>query len=90
MAMESQYGGGGVEDEIGVRMGGGPDTWITPSATEDDKRAAKEFRWNCLTSRSGCRTVCDLYPVGNEYATSGTWQLRREACLPSSSASYWR
>jgi hypothetical protein len=32
MAMKSQYGGGG-----------GPATWITPSATEDEKRAAKEF-----------------------------------------------
>jgi hypothetical protein len=69
IAMENQNGGGE-----------GASSWITPSATEDEKRSALEFRWNCLTSRSGCRTVCDLFPAAVEYASTGTWKERREAC----------
>ncbi|MGB8581578.1 MAG: hypothetical protein WCD47_12210 [Candidatus Sulfotelmatobacter sp.] len=78
MDMESQNGGGG-----------GPDTWITPDATDEERRSAHEFRRNCLTSRSGCRTVCDLFPAAVEYASSGTWKERREACAPSPRNSYW-
>jgi hypothetical protein len=79
IAMEIKNGGGE-----------GADTWITPSATEDEKRSAHEFRWNCLTSRSGCKTVCDLYPAAVEYAESGTWKERKEACAaPSARNSYW-
>jgi hypothetical protein len=44
--------------------------WITPSATPDEKRSAHQFMFQCLTSRSGCRTVCDLVPAGVEYANS--------------------
>jgi hypothetical protein len=76
--MEKQNGGGE-----------GADVWITPAATDDERRSAHEFGWQCLTSRSGCRTLCDLYPVGNEYATTGTWQQRRDACVPGSSNTYW-
>jgi hypothetical protein len=78
-AMEIQNGGGE-----------GASSWITPSATEDEKRSAHEFRWNCLTSRSACQTVCDLYPAAQEYADSGTWQERKEACAaPSARNNYW-
>jgi hypothetical protein len=69
---------------------GGPDTSITPDATENEKRAAHGFRLECLTSRSGCRTVCDLYPAAVEYAASGTWEERMEVCAaPSPDNSYW-
>lgn len=78
IAMEPKNGGGE-----------GPSSSITPSATEDEKRSAHEFRWNCLTSRSGCRTACDLYPAGVEYANSGIGK-RKEACAaPSPENSYW-
>jgi hypothetical protein len=70
--------------------GGGPDTWITPAATDDERRSAHEFRWNCLTSRSGCRTGCDLYPAAVEYANSATSEGKRELCAaPSPDNSYW-
>lgn len=79
IAMENQNGGGE-----------GASSRITPSATEDEKRSAHGFRLECLTSRSGCRTVCDLYPAAVEYADSGTWKERKEACaVPSPDNSYW-
>jgi hypothetical protein len=79
IAMEIKNGGGE-----------GAGSSITPSATEDEKRSAHEFRWQCLTSRSGCRTVCDLYPAAVEYADSGTWKERKEVCAePSARNSYW-
>jgi len=79
IGMEKQDGGGE-----------GAFTWITPSASEEEKRFAHEVRWNCLTSRSGCRTVCDLYPAAVEYANRGTWKERKEACAaPSARNSYW-
>ena len=78
IAMEKQNGGG---EDAGAE--------ITPAATDEEKRSAHEFRWNCLTSRTGCRTVCDLYPAGLEYASSGTGK-RKEACAaPGPSNSYW-
>jgi hypothetical protein len=79
VAMEKQNGGGE-----------GTDTWITPDATDEEKRSAHEFRWQCLTSPAGCRTVCDLDPAAVEYADSGTWEGRKEACAaPSARNSYW-
>ena len=79
ISMESKNGGGE-----------GPFSSITPSATEDEKRSAHEFRWNCLTSRSGCRTGCDLYPAAVEYANSGTLYGKSELCAaPSARNSYW-
>ncbi len=79
IGMETQNGGG---KDASVNM--------TPDATDEEKRSAREFRWNCLTSRSGCRTVCDLYPAAQEYADTGTWKERKEACAaPSASDSYW-
>ena len=70
-------------------FGGGPDTWITPAATDEERRSAHEFRWNCLTSRSGCGTGCDLYPAAVEYANSETLEGKRELCAaPSASNSY--
>ncbi len=79
IAMENQNGGGE-----------GASSWITPSATEDEKRSAHGFNLECLTSRFGCRTVCDLYPAAAEYADSGTWKERKEACAaPSPENSYW-
>jgi len=79
IAMEIKNGGGE-----------GASSWITPAATEDEKRSAHDFRWNCLTSSSGCRTVCDLYPATVEYTDSGTWKERKEACAaPSARNSYW-
>jgi hypothetical protein len=64
-------------------------SWITPSATEDEKRSAHEFGLQCLTSRSGCRTVCGLYPAAGEYFSSGRWKERTESCTFSSGNSYW-
>ncbi len=79
IAMENQNGGGE-----------GPDVWITPAATDEERRSAHEFRWNCLTSRSGCETVCDLYPAAVEYANSATLEGKRELCAaPSARDSYW-
>jgi len=79
IGMDKQNGGGD-----------GAASWITPSATEDEKRSAHEFRWNCLTSRSGCRTGCDLYPAAEEYANSGTLYGKRELfAAPSASNGYW-
>jgi hypothetical protein len=76
--MERQNGGGE-----------GADVWITPDATEDEKQAAHGFRWQCLTSRAGCPTVCDLYPPAAEYASTGMWRERREACTISPQNTYW-
>jgi hypothetical protein len=79
IAMDVQNGGGE-----------GAGSSITPSATKDEKRSAHEFRWNCLTSRTGCRTVCDLYPAAEEYANIPTSEGKRELCAaPSARNSYW-
>jgi hypothetical protein len=79
IAMEKQNGGG---------EGAGVD--ITPAATDEERRSAHKFMLECLTSRSGCRTVCDLYPAAVEFANSGTWKERKEACAaPSARNSYW-
>ena len=51
------------------------------AATEDEKRSAHEFRWNCLTSLSGCRTACDLYPAAVEYANSGIREKKERLAL---------
>jgi hypothetical protein len=70
--------------------GEGSLAWITPSATEDEKRSAHGFMLQCLSSRSSCRTVCDLVPAAAEYANSGTWKERKEACAaPGPRNSYW-
>jgi hypothetical protein len=69
---------------------GGPDTWITPDATDEERRSAHEFRWNCLTSRSGCRTSCDLHSAAVEYTNSPTLEGKRELCAaPGPNNSYW-
>ena len=79
IAMETKNGGGE-----------GAGSWITPSATDDEKRSAHEFRLQCLTSRAGCRTVCDLYPAAVEYANSETSGGKWELCAPPSPRnSYW-
>jgi hypothetical protein len=79
IAMEIQNGGGE-----------GLDTWITPDATDEERRSAHEFSWQCLTSRSGCRTVCDLFPAAVEYANSATLEGKRELCAaPTARNSYW-
>jgi len=79
-----------ISMEIKNGGGEGPFSSITPSTTEDEKRSAHEFRWNCLTSRSGCRTGCDLYPAAEEYANSPTSEGKRELCAaPSPRNSYW-
>jgi hypothetical protein len=79
IAMEKENGGG---------EGSGID--ITPAATDEERRSAHEFRLQCLTSRSGCRTVCDLYPAAEEYANSPTSEGKRELCAaPSARNSYW-
>jgi hypothetical protein len=75
-----------------VKNGGGEGagSWISPSATKDEKRSAHEFRWSCLTSPSGCQTVCDLYPAAEEYANSVTSTGKRDLCAaPSPRNTYW-
>ena len=42
-------------------------SWFTPSATSNEKQSASRFYMGCLTSRQGCRTVCDLVPGASEY-----------------------
>jgi hypothetical protein len=79
IAMEKQNGGGE-----------GPGVDITPDATDEERRSAHEFRLQCLTSRSGCRTGCDLYPAAVEIANSQTLYGKRELCAaPSARNSYW-
>jgi hypothetical protein len=79
IAMEKQNGGGEV---AGVD--------ITPAATDEERRSAHEFRLQCQTSRSGCRTVCDLYPAAIEFANSTTSYGKRDLCAaPSARNSYW-
>jgi hypothetical protein len=79
IGMEKQNGGG---EDASVNM--------TPDATDQERRSAHEFRWNCLTSRTGCRTVCDLYPGAEEYANSASSEGKRELCAaPSTRNSYW-
>jgi hypothetical protein len=79
IGMEKQNGGG---EDASVN--------VTPDATDQERRSAHEFRWNCLTSRSGCKTVCDLYPAAEEYANSGTLYGKRDLCAsPSARNSYW-
>ena len=83
-------GGPMMNGESQEGWAGGPDTWITPAATDEERRSAHEFRWNCLTSRSGCGTGCDLYPAAVEYANSATLEGKREFCAaPGPSNSYW-
>jgi hypothetical protein len=79
IAMEIKNGGGE-----------GASSWITPSASDEEKRSARGFRWNCLTSRSGCRTVCDLFPAEVEYANIATLEGKWKLCAaPSARNSYW-
>lgn len=79
IAMEKQNGGG---------EGAGVD--IPPDATDEERRSAHDFRLQCLTSRSGCRTVCDLYPAAVEFASSTTRYGKRDLCAaPSARNSYW-
>lgn len=79
IAMEKQNGGGE-----------GSGVGITPAAKDEERRSAHEFRLQCLTSRSGCRTVCDLYPAAVEFANSATLYGKRELCAaPSARNSYW-
>jgi hypothetical protein len=78
IAMEKQNGGG---EASGVD--------ITPAATDEEKRSAHEFRLQCLTSRSGCQTVCDLYPAAVEFANSATLYGKRELCTVSPRNTYW-
>ena len=78
--------------DMEIQNGGGEglDTWITPDATDEERRSAHEFSWQCLTSRSGCRTVCDLFPAAVEYANSATLEGKRELCAaPTARNSYW-
>ena len=61
--------------------GTGLETWITPSATPDEKRSARQFMLQCLTSLSGCQSVCDLVPAGVGYAKAGKWEDgRKQPC----------
>ena len=70
--------------------GEGSQSWITPSATEDEKQSAHGFRLQCLTLRSGCRTVCDLVPAAAESVRPGTWEERKAACaVLNPRYSYW-
>jgi hypothetical protein len=56
------------------------EVWMTPSATQEERQSATQFMLQCLTSRSGCQTVCDFVPGASEYVRSGTWTERKEAC----------
>jgi hypothetical protein len=74
---------GGAYLNFSAADGGGEsiESWITPSATHDEKQSASRFMFQCLTSRSGCRTICDFVPGALEYVRSRTWAEGRDACL---------
>lgn len=58
------------------------ETWMTRSATPEERQSAIRFTLGCLTSLSGCRTVCDFVPGAWNYAKSGTSTERERACSP--------
>jgi hypothetical protein len=50
--------------------GGGEsaESWVTPSATQEERQSASRFNLQCFSSRSGCQTICDFVPGETEYA----------------------
>jgi hypothetical protein len=83
---------GGRLVAMAIQNGGGEGSgvYITPAATDEEQRSAHGFNWQCLTSRSGCKTVCALYPATEEYANSITLHGKMELCAaPIARNSYW-
>ena len=71
-------------------------SWITPDATHDEKLSARRFNLQCMTSRTGCQTVCDLVPDAVGYAgehsqfhLGGTWDAGTGTCIASRTDRYW-
>jgi hypothetical protein len=72
--------------------GGGEsaEAWITPSATQEEKQSASRFNLQCLSSHSGCQTICDFVPGVEEYVRRFSAQTPREnECLAPRPHGYW-
>lgn len=65
-------------------------SWITPSATQNERKAALDLDLRCMTQRSGCQTLCDLAPAAMGYGDSATPAMLKEACSASQEDAYWR
>lgn len=73
-----------------AETGEGIRNWITPSATEVEQHAARTINLECLTSVSGCSTLCDLMPDATKLrrernypgwgGTSGSWAPQDRSC----------
>ena len=63
---------------------------ITPEADQDQFRAAHEINFRCLTSRRGCKSLCELMPAATAYRhqhnypllgwNSGSWGSQDDSC----------
>lgn len=85
---------------VNLNMAGGlreaVESWITPDATYDEKLSARRFNLQCMTSRTGCQTVCDLVPDAVGYAREhpqlrlgGSWDAGTGTCIASRTDRYW-
>jgi hypothetical protein len=79
-------------------LGEAVDSWITPSAMENEQQYTRLFNIQCLTSLSGCRTVCELMPEAVAYAKEhphvissdgGTWDSATGVCTAPGTDRYW-
>ncbi len=78
--------------EFNTIDGGGEsaETWITPSATEEEKRSASRFNLQCFSSRSGCQTICDFVPGETQYARLFSTQTHTmDMCSSPRPNPYW-
>jgi hypothetical protein len=72
--------------------GGGEsaESWITPSATQEERQSATRFNLQCFASRSGCQTICDFVPGETEYAKLFSMQTQtRNMCSAPRPNGYW-
>ena len=72
--------------------GGGEsaESWITPSATQEERQSATRFNLQCFASRSGCQTICDFVPGETEYARLFSMQIQtRNMCSAPRPYGYW-
>jgi len=74
---------------MGMESGEGIRNWVTPLGDSDQQRAARTINLQCLTSATGCHSLCDLMPDAAQYRhqhdypwgwNSGSWALQDHAC----------
>lgn len=80
----SRYVVGWTNLNVDNGLGEGVEVWVTPSATNSESRAGRNINVSCLTSRVGCRTLCDLMPDAARYhkehpeaGWGGSWEEQR-------------